>query len=201
MGANAKPQHVDVHGGKERTLNEYAALLTEAGFVDVTGCRTNSPLDATLAIKPDAQPEAMQTIFAIGYSVRALVEACVMAGFDTIAIDHFGDTDTRGIAKQHWIPLELTPDGHLTDTAFASIKSAVESTASRGVYPTVDSTLQSAPHSSATNQRNNSSAFFLLGGGMENLGQVVEQLRSIATVLGPTEVQRIALRDLVFCKS
>ena len=38
--------------GKERTLSEYEVLLTEAGFVNVTGCRTNSPLDATLAIKP-----------------------------------------------------------------------------------------------------------------------------------------------------
>ena len=38
--------------GKERTLSEYEVLLREAGFVNVTGCRTNSPLDATLAIKP-----------------------------------------------------------------------------------------------------------------------------------------------------
>lgn len=38
--------------GKERTLSEYEVLLKEAGFVNVTGCRTNSPLDATLAIKP-----------------------------------------------------------------------------------------------------------------------------------------------------
>ncbi len=38
--------------GKERTLSEYETLLTEAGFVEVTGCRTNSPLDATLAMKP-----------------------------------------------------------------------------------------------------------------------------------------------------
>ncbi|MDX1925684.1 MAG: class I SAM-dependent methyltransferase [Pirellulaceae bacterium] len=38
--------------GKERTLSEYELLLKEAGFVNVTGCRTNSPLDATLAVKP-----------------------------------------------------------------------------------------------------------------------------------------------------
>lgn len=38
--------------GKERTLAEYETLLNEAGFVNVVGCRTNSPLDATLAIKP-----------------------------------------------------------------------------------------------------------------------------------------------------
>ncbi len=38
--------------GKERTLTEYEALLREAGFVEVIGCRTGSPLDATLAIKP-----------------------------------------------------------------------------------------------------------------------------------------------------
>ncbi len=38
--------------GKERTLSEYEVLLHEAGFVNVIGCRTSSPLDATLAIKP-----------------------------------------------------------------------------------------------------------------------------------------------------
>ncbi len=38
--------------GKERTLSEYEVLLHEAGFVNVIGCRTHSPLDATLAIKP-----------------------------------------------------------------------------------------------------------------------------------------------------
>jgi len=38
--------------GKERTLAEYAALLEEAGFRDVAGCRTRSPLDAVLATRP-----------------------------------------------------------------------------------------------------------------------------------------------------
>ena len=38
--------------GKERTLVEYEALLNRAGFVDVRGCPTNSPLDAVLARKP-----------------------------------------------------------------------------------------------------------------------------------------------------
>lgn len=38
--------------GKERTLGEYEALLASAGFRDVTACRTASPLDAVLAIKP-----------------------------------------------------------------------------------------------------------------------------------------------------
>lgn len=37
--------------GKERTLGEYEALLTRAGFADVRGCRTPSPLDAVIAIK------------------------------------------------------------------------------------------------------------------------------------------------------
>ncbi len=38
--------------GRERTLGEYEALLRKAGFSDVTGCRTDSPLDAVLAVKP-----------------------------------------------------------------------------------------------------------------------------------------------------
>ncbi len=37
--------------GKERTLGEYAALLTEAGFKDVTCRRTTSPLDAVMGVK------------------------------------------------------------------------------------------------------------------------------------------------------
>jgi acetylserotonin N-methyltransferase len=38
--------------GKERTLAEYEQLLTRAGFVNVVGCCTQSPLDAILARKP-----------------------------------------------------------------------------------------------------------------------------------------------------
>ncbi|HUY31237.1 MAG TPA: class I SAM-dependent methyltransferase [Pirellulales bacterium] len=37
--------------GKERTLAEYEVLLSQAGFVEVTGCRTPSPIDAILALK------------------------------------------------------------------------------------------------------------------------------------------------------
>lgn len=37
--------------GKERTLREYENLLKSVGFSQVSGCRTSSPLDATLAIK------------------------------------------------------------------------------------------------------------------------------------------------------
>ena len=37
--------------GKERTLEEYRALLTQVGFASVTGAITASPLDAVLAVK------------------------------------------------------------------------------------------------------------------------------------------------------
>jgi acetylserotonin N-methyltransferase len=37
--------------GKERTLAEYEVLLKKAGFSEVQGCRTSSPLDAILATK------------------------------------------------------------------------------------------------------------------------------------------------------
>jgi acetylserotonin N-methyltransferase len=40
--------------GKERTLAEYESLLTHAGFANVRGCRTSSPLDAILAAKSPA---------------------------------------------------------------------------------------------------------------------------------------------------
>ena len=38
--------------GKERTLAEYKLLLAQAGFADVRGAVTDSPLDAILAVKP-----------------------------------------------------------------------------------------------------------------------------------------------------
>jgi acetylserotonin O-methyltransferase len=37
--------------GKERTLTEYRALLTQVGFGEVTGATTPTPLDAVLAVK------------------------------------------------------------------------------------------------------------------------------------------------------
>ena len=37
--------------GKERTLAEYEALLLAAGFTDVVGCRTSTPIDGILAMK------------------------------------------------------------------------------------------------------------------------------------------------------
>ncbi|MBS0266660.1 MAG: homocysteine methyltransferase [Planctomycetes bacterium] len=39
--------------GKERTLPQYTSLLTQAGFAQVAGRTTESPLDAVLAIKAD----------------------------------------------------------------------------------------------------------------------------------------------------
>ena len=40
--------------GKERTLGEYEELLVRAGFTDVRGVRTPSPLDAVMAVKRGA---------------------------------------------------------------------------------------------------------------------------------------------------
>jgi acetylserotonin N-methyltransferase len=37
--------------GKERTQAEYEALLRQAGFAQVEGRKTSSPLDAVLAVK------------------------------------------------------------------------------------------------------------------------------------------------------
>ena len=37
--------------GKERTLGEYEAILRQVGFTEITGRRTDSPLDAVLASK------------------------------------------------------------------------------------------------------------------------------------------------------
>ena len=40
--------------GKERTLGEYTVLLRAAGFERVEGRRTDTPLDAVLAVKGGA---------------------------------------------------------------------------------------------------------------------------------------------------
>jgi acetylserotonin N-methyltransferase len=37
--------------GRERTIAEYEILFMKAGFTEVLGCRTGSPLDAILARK------------------------------------------------------------------------------------------------------------------------------------------------------
>jgi acetylserotonin N-methyltransferase len=38
--------------GKERTLSQYASVLSQIGFTQVAGRTTDSPLDAVLAVKP-----------------------------------------------------------------------------------------------------------------------------------------------------
>ena len=112
---------------------------------------------------------------AIGYSVRALIEACWYAGLECVAVDHFGDSDTRGYANDRWIELRLTERGLLLNET----RHAIHATATASF-------------------RAGKKVVFVLAGGMENLGGVVEELREIAPVLGPTEHQRLALRDIAF---
>ena len=116
-------------------------------------------------------------IFAVGYSVRSLVEACSRAGLDCVAVDHFGDADTRTFAKDRWVQLELVDERLLSQETLAVIERVARSF-----------------HSA-------SSFVFLLAGGMENLGEAVEQLRCIGTVIGPNEMQRTKLRDWTFLQS
>ena len=119
--------------------------------------------------------QSKPAVIAIGYSVRALVEACSHASLESVAVDHFGDADTRYFANDRWIDLKLTERGRLsTDTRHALQTAATEF------------------------MRTGKSVVFVLAGGMENLGGAVEQLREIAPVLGPSEVQRRALRDIEF---
>ena len=119
------------------------------------------------------QPLSSATVLAIGHSVRALVEACSMAGVHCIAVDHFGDADTRRFAHDRWIELKLTERGLLSPETEAELQSVA-----------TELLKQDKP------------AFFLLAGGMENLGAACEQLRKIAEVIGPSESQRTAMRDI-----
>ena len=86
-------------------------------------------------------------IFAVGYSVRSLVEACSRAGLDCVAVDHFGDADTRAFAKDRWVQLELVDERLFCQETLSAIERFVASF-----------------HSA-------SSFVFLLAGGMENLGE------------------------------
>lgn len=114
-------------------------------------------------------------VFAVGYSVRALVEACRRAGIECVAVDHFGDADTRHFANGRWIEFQQCERGLMTAATLAAIQSAI-----------------------ADITRTGAETVFLLSGGMENWGGAVEQLREMAPVLGPTEVERQKLRDLAF---
>lgn len=114
-------------------------------------------------------------VITVGYSVRGLVEACWQAGFACVAVDHFGDADTREFANDRWIEFQVTEGGLLTKET----RNAIHAVASKFL-------------------RSGKSAVCVLAGGMENLGGAVAQLREIAPVLGPTEQQRRALRDIEF---
>ncbi len=114
-------------------------------------------------------------VFAVGYSARALIEACWQAGFECVAVDHFGDADTRNFATNDWIELQVSEEGLLSNNTRNAIQNAVAKFHQAG-----------------------KKVVFLLSGGMENWGGAVEQLREIGTVIGPTEDQRRALRDIAF---
>lgn len=114
-------------------------------------------------------------VIAIGHSVRALVEAFSRANVECIAVDHFGDADTREFANGKWHELCLTDKKTLTEQ--------------------LQRTLQTL---ASENRQSGSEPVFVLAGGMENLGAAVEQLRKMACVAGPTELQRRKLRDIEF---
>lgn len=112
------------------------------------------------------------TIVAVGFSVRALVEACAILGLRTIAVDHFGDADTRQFAEGRWIPLEVDAQGGLAKATLEGIQAVACSKESDFCQFVV-----------------------LMAGGMENLPQAVEQLGGMLPVLGPTVPQLALLRD------
>jgi len=124
------------------------------------------------------EPHEAPIVIAIGYSVRALVEACAHAGLTCMAVDHFGDADTRVFSNDRWIHLKLTEQGLLSQETESGLQAI-------------------ATELHLQNKR----TVFLLAGGMENLGAACEQLRSIAEVLGPNEAQRKALRDIRFLQA
>ncbi len=113
----------------------------------------------------------LPTIVAIGFSSRALVDACRVAGLKCLAIDHFGDADTRAHASEGWLPLHLTEGGELTSDCEQSIEHWVCS------------------------HHQDSRLIAVLAGGMENLPAVLQQLRRWMPVAGPDPEQMMALRD------
>ncbi len=116
-------------------------------------------------------------VIAVGYSVRALVEACCQAGLESVAVDHFGDADTRKYANGRWIEFQLSERGQLSSETRQAINAAAAEFMRAGKSPLI-----------------------LLAGGMESLAGAVEQLREIAPLLGPTEQQRCMLRDIEFLR-
>ncbi len=119
-------------------------------------------------------PRQKPTIIAVGYSVRALVEACVQSEYSAIAVDHFGDADTLRFTDRRWIPLELTDEKCLSLATRATLVALAEQL--------------------------DEPAIVLLAGGMENLPLVVAELASIFRVFGPSVSQIQQLRDWQFWK-
>ncbi len=116
-------------------------------------------------------------VVAIGYSVRALVEACWQAGVKCLAVDHFGDADTRQYASGGWLQLQLTKQNLIVEETIRALQ----------VFTT-------------EKNRAGEEVVVVLAGGMENLGAAVEQLHKIAVVLGPSEEQRMKLRSVEFLR-
>ena len=70
----------------------------------------------------------MTLIAAAGLSARALVDAAVREGFEVIALDLFGDVDTRAAARQ-WLPIGEPAAMRIDDAALID---ALRSLAQRG---------------------------------------------------------------------
>ncbi len=106
------------------------------------------------------------TLCAVGYSARALAESCRCKTDQVVVIDHFADRDLALCAQaNHQV-------GNWSDSGGTSW-------------------LQVIQHLEAGHP----GAYILLGGGMENLPQVVAHFSRKLVVLGPSPEQLIWLRD------
>ena len=117
----------------------------------------------------------------LGFSCRALAEACVTVNLPVSAVDCFADRDLCELTAQwqlleHWDPnllLELISESHSQSASqLATACEAVENPKSK--------------------------ALMLLAGGTENWAPWLEQLRDFAPILGPDSKQLQKLRDLEF---
>lgn len=116
-------------------------------------------------------PQPSQRPIAVGFSVRALVQAITACTtHPPIAADCFGDHDCR-LSAHRIIPLQPRGDGH------SRCKHLLQELQAGGA--TADSPV-------------------LLGGGAENWLELVAMLHSNFTLLGPTEPQLRQLRNLAY---
>jgi uncharacterized protein len=119
---------------------------------------------------------ASLAVIAIGHSVRALTAAIrEISGLRCLAVDYYGDADTRELATDGWLPLAMDAHSRLVP----ELRSAIADFTTRAKLDGLE-------------------VVVLLAGGMENHLGAMDQLASCGRLLAPSSLVMRDLRSLHF---